>query len=386
MTIIYRETDPVSGRWTGNSSGIDLSAFQIDQNFYEAISRIVTLENNAHATVSISYITQTADTFTFHMTDHTLQGPFTIPQSTFHSPYDGTWQPVSAYSVNDTFTVNGALYLVIWPHTSAATFSAGASDGLGHNYYSPMLTVPGSSLPTGGAAGMMLAKVDGHDFHVQWKYPVPVGGNTGQYLVKVNATDFNMQWKTLPTASVETLSDVISVSPLLSGQVLEWNGTKWQNATLTVTFSEISDMVITSATFHDLLRFDGTHWVNVPQSALALSFTQMTDNPSVSQLRDPTITALGTSGSVSLNPALGNVFTITPSGAASILAASTPLSAEITLIITAPGTTSHVITFDSSNFKSTGTLAVGTVAGKSFVMKFISDGIFFYEVSRTVAM
>ncbi len=46
MVHIYRETDPVSGRWTGNSSGIDLSAFQIDQNFYEVLQDIATINAN----------------------------------------------------------------------------------------------------------------------------------------------------------------------------------------------------------------------------------------------------------------------------------------------------------------------------------------------------
>lgn len=194
MTIIYRNNDPVSGRWSG--IGANLSAFQIDSNFYECVSRIVTLENNESFTVSISYITQTADMFTFHMTDHTLQGPFTIPQSTFVDR--GTWQPSTAYVVNDTFNVNGTLYLVIFDHTSASTFSAGANDGSGHNFYSAMISVPGSALPTGGAVTQVLQKSSSTDFAVTWGYKLPTGGTTSQILAKVSNTNQDVNWEDFP--------------------------------------------------------------------------------------------------------------------------------------------------------------------------------------------
>lgn len=49
------------------------------------------------------------------------------------------------------------------------------------------------------------------------------------------------------------------------------------------------------------------------------------------------------------------------------------------------GVTSRTLTF-GSNFKSTGTLATGTVSGKTFVLGFMFDGTNFVEVSRTTAM
>lgn len=272
MTHIYRETDPVSGRWTGNSSGVNLSPFQQDQNWYEVLSAIATINAGLGFTVSISYITQDSSTgaFTFHMTDHTMQGPFIIPAATFKSPGDGAWQPDTTYFVNDTFSINGTLYDVIWPHTSAATFSSGANDGAGHNYYSAMITVPGSALPTGGAVGMMLKKSDGHDFDVTWGYPVPVGGTTGQYLTKINGTDFNMHWSSFPAAvSMEGLSDFSYTSPHSVGQVVQWTGSNWQNATLAVTFAEISDIVLTSPhSVGDVLTWNGSNWQNEQPASL----------------------------------------------------------------------------------------------------------------------
>jgi hypothetical protein len=49
------------------------------------------------------------------------------------------------------------------------------------------------------------------------------------------------------------------------------------------------------------------------------------------------------------------------------------------------GTTSRTLTF-GTNFKSTGTLATGTVSAKVFVIGFLFDGTSFVEVGRTTAM
>ena len=55
------------------------------------------------------------------------------------------------------------------------------------------------------------------------------------------------------------------------------------------------------------------------------------------------------------------------------------------IIIVTNGTTSRTVTF-GTGFKTTGTLATGTVSGKYFVISFVSDGSFMIETSRTVAM
>lgn len=56
-----------------------------------------------------------------------------------------------------------------------------------------------------------------------------------------------------------------------------------------------------------------------------------------------------------------------------------------TIIILTSGTSSYTITF-GSGFKTTGTLATGTVSSRVFVLQFISDGTSLYETSRTTAM
>ena len=55
------------------------------------------------------------------------------------------------------------------------------------------------------------------------------------------------------------------------------------------------------------------------------------------------------------------------------------------LVVTTSGTTSYTLTFGTA-FKTTGTLATGTVTGKAFVIQFVFDGTSFNEVSRTTAM
>lgn len=97
-------------------------------------------------------------------------------------------------------------------------------------------------------------------------------------------------------------------------------------------------------------------------------------------------TALGTTGTVSLDPTLGNLFTCIPSASITALnAASVPTGELIYIVFTTSGTSSFVVTFNT-NFKTTGTLTTGTVSGKVFTMAFISDGTNFNEISRTTAM
>lgn len=56
---------------------------------------------------------------------------------------------------------------------------------------------------------------------------------------------------------------------------------------------------------------------------------------------------------------------------------------EINLIITTSSTGDEVLTFHATLVSTTGTLTAGTSAGKFYVIRFISDGSHWYEVSRT---
>lgn len=55
----------------------------------------------------------------------------------------------------------------------------------------------------------------------------------------------------------------------------------------------------------------------------------------------------------------------------------------IKVIFVTAGTADEIVTFHATLVSSTGTLTLGTDAGKFYVVSFISDGTHWYEVSRT---
>jgi hypothetical protein len=59
---------------------------------------------------------------------------------------------------------------------------------------------------------------------------VPAGGTTGQALVKIDGTDYNTEWST-PVSSLAGASDVTITSPA-SGNLLRYNGTNWINSSV----------------------------------------------------------------------------------------------------------------------------------------------------------
>jgi hypothetical protein len=100
------------------------------------------------------------------------------------------------------------------------------------------------------------------------------------------------------------------------------------------------------------------------------------------------LTALSGSGALtaqSLNPTLGEIFTISSavSGGATVTlnAASAAAGSKITLIITTSTAQNTVFTFGTNMF-SAGTLTTNGTAGK-YSISFISDGTDFYETART---
>jgi hypothetical protein len=107
-------------------------------------------------------------------------------------------------------------------------------------------------------------------------------------------------------------------------------------------------------------------------------------NELLAALRGPA-TALGNTGTVSLDPTLGDVFTTAPTGDMTINAASALVGAKVSVVVTTPNTTSRTLTF-GTNFKTTGTLSTGTASGKVFTVNFIGDGTNLNETSRTTAM
>ena len=89
-------------------------------------------------------------------------------------------------------------------------------------------------------------------------------------------------------------------------------------------------------------------------------------------------------GTVSV-PMTSKIITITPSGALTLNATGGVSGQEVFFIVNTSGITSFVVTF-GTNYRTTATLATGTVTAKRFVLMFVYDGTVWNEVSRTIAM
>lgn len=166
MQVLTYRTDDIS-RW-GSGNGSDLNAVQIDLNFWALFSAVDTLESalTSNTTVSIDYITVTGNQLFVHLTNHSVQGPITVP-STIWNPR-GPWAENTHYSPLDVVSFNGGLYLVNIDHISGTSFSVNSTDGQSHYLYTLMLQDLHEMLPTGGAVGQRLVQQAGSPFATAW--------------------------------------------------------------------------------------------------------------------------------------------------------------------------------------------------------------------------
>jgi hypothetical protein len=138
--IVYR-TDDLS-QW-GYGQGSDLSAVQIDNNFWNLNSRVSTLEISSAHGKSIAEIFESNGALWVLYTDHTTDGPFPIPTSAFR--WRGVWAPTTAYSVNDLLYYQGGIYFALQSFTSGSSFALGGG-GSGGQWLQLMLLFP--AIPT----------------------------------------------------------------------------------------------------------------------------------------------------------------------------------------------------------------------------------------------
>lgn len=117
MTIVYRTT----GAW-GSGKGANLTAAEIDGNFYGIDTRLTAVETNPVQPVQIENITSSGSALTITMDNGDIYGPLVLPTATF--VFRGEWAPSTAYAKNDVITNSNTLYYVAVSHTSAATFNA----------------------------------------------------------------------------------------------------------------------------------------------------------------------------------------------------------------------------------------------------------------------
>ena len=113
--IIYRTTGP----W-GAGKGADLTKEEADGNFYDLDQRIKTAIENAPKPVSVDHVEMIGSTFTVHLTNGQVDGPFEIPFATLTSR--GFWGPGVEYNRLDYVFHGGVGYIVMVTHQSPATF------------------------------------------------------------------------------------------------------------------------------------------------------------------------------------------------------------------------------------------------------------------------
>lgn len=90
-------------------------------------------------------------------------------------------------------------------------------------------------------------------------------------------------------------------------------------------------------------------------------------------------------GTTAMGFGIENVVRVTPNATATYTTTVPAAGAICVLSILTSGTTSYTITF-GTGFKSTGTLATGTVSASYFNITFVSDGTNLIETARTVAI
>lgn len=137
--VTFRTTDLT--RW-GYGTGAFLPADVIDRSFWSIVVRLNALEHGAvgGGGKGIDYISSNGLALTVTYTDHTMDGPFTLPIAEWEDK--GRWAPATIYAANDIVYYSTGVYRVRVPHTSASTFDPNASDGAGHNLYSLVLRIP----------------------------------------------------------------------------------------------------------------------------------------------------------------------------------------------------------------------------------------------------
>jgi hypothetical protein len=221
--ILYR----TSGPWGGGTAA-NLSAAQVDGNFYDLATRVQFMELNAPAPIQITSFNAIGNQLYINMSDGTTRGPLILP--TVRWSFRGPWAPGVNYFFDDVVTApDGATYLVTFTHLSGPTFDPGANDGQGHDFYSLMLQVPSLTLPVGGGGGAVLTKNSSTNYDMVWRMPsAPPGGVAGQLLKKNSSQNGDVFWGNL---NIDEMFDVQLFAPLSDGDYLRWSSTagQWVN-------------------------------------------------------------------------------------------------------------------------------------------------------------
>lgn len=101
----------------------------------------------------------------------------------------------------------------------------------------PYITLPTEKfVPAGGSVGQVLTKTGAGDWVFDWEdLPpgIPAGGTVNQVLTKDSGTDYDVSWQNVASVSLalDDLTDVTIATPT-TAQLLRYNGSAWVNATV----------------------------------------------------------------------------------------------------------------------------------------------------------
>lgn len=152
-SVTFRTTD--NTRW-GAGQGSDLSATEIDINFWVLLTAVQALQTAQNDQAGIDHFVIVGQNLFVHLTNHFVLGPYTLPMAQWN--FTGEWVPRFAYQAFDVFTQDKAVYLVLIQHISNSDFNAGSTDGEAtpHNFYGLLLAAPTPELPQTGIKGQVL--------------------------------------------------------------------------------------------------------------------------------------------------------------------------------------------------------------------------------------
>ena len=123
MSVIYRTTGP----W-GPGVGRNLTAAEIDGNFYDQQVHLAGLEDSRPQPDDIVSVSTLGTQLTFHLESGATLGPVDMP--VLYWRWRDEWTPFTIYAALDTISVaDTGLFLVLQDHTSGATFDPAATGG-----------------------------------------------------------------------------------------------------------------------------------------------------------------------------------------------------------------------------------------------------------------
>jgi hypothetical protein len=216
----------------------------------------------------------------------------------------------------------------------------------------------------------------------------------------VNATDYFLMWdasasvwvRVLPTnvltglqASDADLTAIAAIAPS-NDDLIQRKAGAWTNRTMAQLLTDL--VAAGGAALAGIQTFSGAKTFSAAatfSSTIAVALTSIfTGKATFSKGLIRTPVALTPSAAITLDCSLSDNFTLLVGHTGSLNATNLTAGQTVRVTVTAVGS-SYVIT-PTTNFKSTGTLTTGAVAGKQFVLQYYSDGTNLIEENRTAAL